>query len=618
MKTVYKGILLLVGFTLFLLQCVLSPEQAGNGSGVGTGMVTGMLYEPDGKTPARGALVEVRYKDATATISSGAVSKVLGALLSTTTDDNGNFSFDTIPAGLYIIEGTDDETNMVLFDSIKVTAPEEPLDLPADTLLPAGAIKGSVQLVNGGNPQQVFVLAFGVDRFSQADAEGRFLFTPFARGTYTLRVLSLDPEYGFIDIGGVVVRSGDTIDIGTIELPSRQMPAPVLHAEYDTLQMRTTLWWHPTPSSITRGYNVYCIGLDTSILNYIIQSLRFDLDHPLNGAYLYQDTVFFHGPLTPIYYSEYYGGEYCVAAVDSFGNQGPLSNPITVIFYSYFDVFDTITLETFPYQILPYSDAFATYYENLHLDINMNDEMVLLGDTWGDSTVINTYALDGRLVASWPVPVFYDNAQIIGPVANAFDTAGNYRFMIQSHDSIFLGTVLPTGEFLDPIQIRGIEEYYVMGNGGGRTSVIAHEALYFIAPDGSAVFRYDLRTSSLSLLKSWDSGDTALLPTILYDDRNGIILQITTKPSVNNRYYCYWSGVSLDPLFTLIQTECMLLAARDSVFLGEQRFFRKSASGELLSGVMVPCLKGLTGILSDRTIVTEYQPGVYLRCRLRK
>jgi hypothetical protein len=189
-------IALLIGAALMALHCGSLTSQApleqiaGNGSSVGPGIVSGILYEPGGKAPADGAAVVVRYKNATAMVAAGGSGKTSGALYTTLTNKNGAFAFDTLASGLYVIEGSDDQGNMALFDSILIDTPAKPLNLPPDTLEPAGAIHGAVSLLSDGNPLQVFILAFGVDRFCQVSSDGSFLFKGFAAGVYTLKIIS--------------------------------------------------------------------------------------------------------------------------------------------------------------------------------------------------------------------------------------------------------------------------------------------------------------------------------------------------------------------------------------------------------------------------------------------
>ena len=317
---------------LLYLQCSMissgGPDQLseGNGSGVGTGLVSGMLYEPDGITPAGGATVIVRNKNKTAPVATSGSGKTRSALFTALTDNKGIFSFDTIPDGLYVIEGSDDRGNMVLYDSVLIDHLAAPFALPDDTLMPAGTVSGTIELSEGGNYMQVFVLAFGVDRFCQVQSDGSFTFPRFAGGTYTLKILSLNPDYKTVDTAGVVVTSNDTTVLDTIRIQKRSIqPVPEATVHYDSLLMKATISWHPTPESITAGYNIY----RTSVINGAADPSP----ERLNNRYLFKDTVFIDNRLKLLAAADRIGDtiHYSVTMVDTSGNESLPSTPAVVL-----------------------------------------------------------------------------------------------------------------------------------------------------------------------------------------------------------------------------------------------------------------------------------------------
>jgi alpha-tubulin suppressor-like RCC1 family protein len=250
--------LLLLCIALLIARCTQQIAGTTNETSTGTkAMVAGILFEPDGKTPAKSASVSMRRK--TSLADTGQSSKTQPfSTASVTTDRNGKFSIDTIDTGLYIIEGNDGSNNVVLIDSIKVKSPDSSQNLGADTLLPAGVIKGVIKLIEGGDPRKVFVLAFGLDRFALPDANGNFTFPTLAKGNYSLRFLPSLENYGVLDTTGVPVRSGDTMNLDTIVLPFKGIPSPKnLVVSYDTLKQTVFLSWGKTDSSLITGYNIY-------------------------------------------------------------------------------------------------------------------------------------------------------------------------------------------------------------------------------------------------------------------------------------------------------------------------------------------------------------------------
>jgi hypothetical protein len=244
--------------SLLVLQFQCSPtQQAGNSSQAGNGMVMGMLYEPDGVTPAKSAVVHIRKKNTLADTSQPGLSKRLIDTSTVTTNDSGVFRIDTIDTGTYVIEGTSGN-NLALIDSVKVKNPDSTKVVPPDTLKPAGAIKGIINLSEGGDPRQVFVLAFGIDRFARVNPDGSFKFGNLARGLYDLRLISGLSNYGVLDTSGVQVIAGDTTDLGTINLPFTGIPTPKnLKVSFDTLKQFVILTWDKADTALIDGYNIY-------------------------------------------------------------------------------------------------------------------------------------------------------------------------------------------------------------------------------------------------------------------------------------------------------------------------------------------------------------------------
>jgi alpha-tubulin suppressor-like RCC1 family protein len=250
-------------FCLVLLFVKCTEKVAGTTDETITGtqakaMVSGKLFEPDGKTPAKAATVSMRKKSVLADTSHDASNPQPFTSASVTTDRNGTFAIDTIDTGTYIIEGSDGANNVVLIDSIKVKNPDSTKNLGADTLLPAGVVKGVIKLTEGGDPRKVFVLAFGLDRFALPDANGNFTFPMLAKGKYSLRFLPSLENYGVLDTAGVSVKSADTTNLDTIVLPFKGIPSPKnLVISYDTLKQTVILNWVKADTSLISGYNIY-------------------------------------------------------------------------------------------------------------------------------------------------------------------------------------------------------------------------------------------------------------------------------------------------------------------------------------------------------------------------
>jgi hypothetical protein len=587
MNPLKKGILLLAGSALMALHCSsLAPQTtpgqiAGNGSSVGPGIVNGTLYEPGGKRPANGAVVVVRYKNATAMVNTGGSDKAGGALYTTLTNTSGAFAFDTLGSGLYVVEGSDDKGNMVIFDSILIDASAKPLNLPPDTLEPAGAIRGAVSLKSGGNPLQTFVLAFGVDRFCQVSSDGNFLFKGFARGLYTLKIISLDPVYGALDTAGIVVRSGDTTTIGTIELPVQKLPAPALKLTYDTMRMEVILSWRPTPAPITRGYLVYSLP-GSSFLPTDSASL-------LSG--LLTDTIFKIPGEGIGSTSSYY-----VSLLDKGNNKGPKSNAVSVTISSKLEAYDSVRLR------LP-----ADNPEIMSLSINKNDEFVVVfAYRHGDASDfynyhINRYSRNGEQISSYRVA---DTVNLIHQV-NGRDSAGNCFFAMGSLDSNinlkggfwYLCTMLPSGDFLKPIPIPDS-----LGRWGWQAAVV--NSMLYVGINGE-IRRMDLATGNIVSWKQVYSEPADLSGYGLYSmsllpyNNEGILVETYIDFYGKPPAVCYDnSGVEL---FSIPRTNCIV--ATDSMMVYFDELYRISASGKIREAKSGESWE-YAAVSSDKTLYT--------------
>ena len=190
-----------------------------------------------------GVRVVIRPRTTLADTSRLGLSKRMADTASAVTDASGRFVIDSIDTGTYVIEAASGN-NAVFIDSVVVKRTDSTLNLPPDTLKPAGAIKGVIRLSEGGDPRKVFVLAFGVDRFAGVEADGRFRFQGLAEASYRLRIISTLDNYGVVDTV-TTVRSADTTDLDTIELPFTGIPTVKgLTLIYDRLRQIVTLRWN--------------------------------------------------------------------------------------------------------------------------------------------------------------------------------------------------------------------------------------------------------------------------------------------------------------------------------------------------------------------------------------
>ena len=245
-----------ITFIICLSLVLLCAEQdiAGNGTQTGNPVIVGMLYLPDGKTPACGATVSLRPKGS---LAIGLV-KRMADTVTVVSDADGTFRIDTIDTGTYVLESSDGNGNMALNDQVIVGNTDTTLVLPPDTLEPAGAIRGRIILSEGGDPGKVYVLVFGINRFSTVNEDGGFTIGLLAEGIYDLRVIAGLANYGMRDTMGVGVGSGDTTTLAPIAPPFIGNPTVKnLRLDYDTLRQIVSLSWSPLDTSRVIGVNIY-------------------------------------------------------------------------------------------------------------------------------------------------------------------------------------------------------------------------------------------------------------------------------------------------------------------------------------------------------------------------
>jgi hypothetical protein len=319
-------------FAMVLFECS-GPTTSDLPAGEATApAITGKLLGPDGKTPAKGAVVTVRPARSIAAIS-GALGKAKREVLRAVTDERGVYAIAAIDTGTYCAEGADDRGNGARIDGFAVTCPSAAVVLPDDTLKTCGAIRGRIRLAAGGDLQAVFVLAFGCDRCAQVRADGSFLLRNMPEGVYDLKVACVNVGYGEYDSTAVAVASGDTTDIGlvTMNVLDAYIPTNVSVA-FDTLKLKATIRWDTCAGMKVIGYQLYRVDRDSSPNQY-------------DKTPYCSDTSLRHGVFVDSILNQGHTYVYCVAAVT--GNPGdeqlgPPSAPVTFVASGGYLPFDTL------------------------------------------------------------------------------------------------------------------------------------------------------------------------------------------------------------------------------------------------------------------------------------
>ncbi len=366
----------------------LAPPVADGAALKDGATITGSLYNPDG-SPATGSPVLIRTKTAPPAIVADL--PPVNILARCTTDQSGRFVFFPVGRATYTIEA-ENLNNAVRIDSVSVGAGTVSINLAPDTLKPKGALKGVIKL--RGNPQDNSVYLFLGGPYLFVHGGEPFVF-PLAEGRYRIRLLPSNGTYGVFDTT-VNIRSGDTTDAGTMELPISNIamvapdtlffdPSPLANP-LRLMQTQSginsfTLNWAAYPQAT--GYNLYIIN------NQELPQLITHVQNPIYAKSNIAQRVWCFGEYTPLYR---YTAEYVVKPVVS-GVEAHDSSRIcpylidtsTIIHSDYFDAFDYASPSKnylfsyggnkyFP-QDAGIKDNNQVYMGNgcLHLDINTTD-----------------------------------------------------------------------------------------------------------------------------------------------------------------------------------------------------------------------------------------------------
>jgi hypothetical protein len=277
---------------------------------VGNPSVSGIIYKPDGHSPACGAKV-VLFKP------SNTLPKKIDSAY---TGKEGDFCFRHLSTDTFSLEGSDVDGNMALVNAFEYSDTTETKMLPPETLKPPGVIKGKVVLTEpDGDPRKVAIQLFETIKNIIVDEDGSFTVTSLAEATYTLRFNPSLDNYDILDTK-VRVISGDTTDIGPVIPPFRGIPTPKnVAAVNDMAEQIVSVTWNQADTSKVSGYIVYRRPAGS---NELFSALNYK---PVSIPQFRDSTVF--GNLS---------FEYKVSCVAKNGDEGTKSAAATVLASSYF------------------------------------------------------------------------------------------------------------------------------------------------------------------------------------------------------------------------------------------------------------------------------------------
>ena len=323
MKSKNKIIIpLCIGLSILLIiKCTDSPT-AGNGSQTPNSII-GKLYNPDG-SPAANAKVLAIPSDHNP--GPGPKAYIID---STVTNNNGEYSFDSLPTGYYNILGY--RNNLSSYNDSNYIPGDTITNISPDTIQCPGSLHGVIKLQPGDNAKTIFVLVFGTYTWTiPSDTIGNFDLTNMAEGTYNVRFLTTLDDYSPLDTN-LTIRAGmeDTLN-DTLYMPFTGIPIPTgLTLSYDTLKQIVTLSWNKADSTLVKGYNVYRKQSDSDFVK---------INPALITGNTYSDSS--------VLQDESY--EYKITAVDNGDNEGKKSEGVNVVVVSGFNIVDSVVINYIP------------------------------------------------------------------------------------------------------------------------------------------------------------------------------------------------------------------------------------------------------------------------------
>ncbi len=201
-----------------MVACMVNPNAGGTSTG--NGVVLGALYGPGGGEPARDASIFIRSHEYLANPPAFQKRKAVmtGSIDSTHTDRAGNYRFDSIPEGVYCIEGRDNKGNFVLRDSVVVDDEGAGVRF-SDTLAPPATVEGTLPWGYDFGRTGIFI--WGLDRYAMVGPEGTFSLLNVPRGMIRLRIAAVSGGENVYDTVVFFAAAGDTCIVDTlISLPT--------------------------------------------------------------------------------------------------------------------------------------------------------------------------------------------------------------------------------------------------------------------------------------------------------------------------------------------------------------------------------------------------------------
>ncbi len=198
--------LLFIVTCLVALYCFCTNQPlAGGSSQQGNGKIIGCVVYLDG-SPAKEVSIRICPENYLKNPLSGHDNNNLFA---TTTDINGRFSLNGLYPGAYTIEANN-KVSVAAMTTTSITEQDSSSDIGTMCVKPYAKIRGSFNSLTSESQTVRFVQIQGLDRYTQVNEDGSFVFNDLPEGHFELHLVSDDSTGSPQIVSGVVTRSEST------------------------------------------------------------------------------------------------------------------------------------------------------------------------------------------------------------------------------------------------------------------------------------------------------------------------------------------------------------------------------------------------------------------------
>ncbi len=197
--------------TAGLLAAGCQGPLAGGGSEATNGnLIAGRLENADG-SPGRHARIWLRPAEYLKDTAEAGAPETTPEVIA---DDDGRFTLNPVPAGVYLLEARDGQGKGVTrYLSVSDTVSR----IPTDTLRPLGSLDGRLERL-GNVSQRAYARLYGLERVAKADSAGNFSFNDLPAGQYWIQGVSSLPGYGFQTAAPVLIHPEAATRVQTLSL----------------------------------------------------------------------------------------------------------------------------------------------------------------------------------------------------------------------------------------------------------------------------------------------------------------------------------------------------------------------------------------------------------------